>query len=296
MDSFNTALNCGTFLLPWNAIMLALGILVSVVVTEILVKKRGMYKDLALDACIVGIPCGIIGGRLFAALSGKIAFASIFDLTASGMNLPGALLFATIGILIYLSIKKLNIGEALDVMMPGALFGLAVGRWSDFFLCDGLGKIAGEGVPKFFPLVTFTSAYFADHETVAYAVFFLDVLMCLVLGIVSLILLKKKMSAGRAAGITSIIYLFAEFIMEWLRDGESRQIVFGEIRFNQLVLIGMLLAAVAAAVLSKKQKQTAEAAGEQPTVTEETEQPIEPEEPTEEPKQDEPEKETQPEA
>ena len=33
MDTFNVALNCGSFLLPWNAVMLSLGIIVAVIVT-----------------------------------------------------------------------------------------------------------------------------------------------------------------------------------------------------------------------------------------------------------------------
>ena len=260
MDTFNVALNCGSFLLPWNAVMLSFGIIVAVIVTEIIVKKRKLYKDLALDVCIVGIPCGIVGGRLFSALSGKVPFASIFDMMHTGMNLPGTLLFAAIGILIYIRLKKLACGATLDALMPGAFFGLAVGRWSDFFLCEGLGPVVEAGVPKFFPLVTFTNAYFADQKTVAYAVFFLDFLICLALGAVSLMLLKKKLAAGRTVLTTSILYLFAEFILEWLRDGSARQIVVGELRFNQLVLLGLLMLTVIAAIVSKNRIPASETA------------------------------------
>lgn len=280
MESFNVAIDCGSFLLPWNAVMLALGILVAVVVTEIVVKKRGLYKDLALDACIVGIPCGIVGGRIFSALSGKIAFASLFDLTKTGLNLPGALLLAGVGILLYVHFKKLNRGEAFDAIMPGAFFGLAVGRWSDFFLCDGLGPIAGESVPKFFPLVTFTNGYFVDHKTVAYAVFFLDFLICLALGVTALILLKRRMKPGKCARVTAILYLFAEFILEWLRAGDARQIVFGELRFNQIVLFGLLLIVVLLSLIRKKETPVAVETAEP---TEPTKPEVEPTKPEEEP-------------
>ncbi len=240
MESFNTALTIGKVALTWNAIFLALGVLTAVVVSQIIVKKRGLYKDLALDACIVAMPCGLIGGRLFSVLSGKISFSSFFAFSDSGLNLPGALMIACVGLFIYLRIKKLSAAEAVDALIPGAFFGLAVGRWSDFFLCEGLGPIAGAGVPKFFPLVTFTAAYFRDAQTVAYAVFFLDFLICLALGIAAL-LLHKKLGNGKAATLFGILYLFAEFVLEWLRDGSYRQIVFGEVRFNQIVLLGMLL-------------------------------------------------------
>lgn len=297
MDSFNTAFKVGNAGLTWNAIMLALGILVAVVVSEILVKKRGLYKDLALDACIVGIPAGLIGGRLFAAISGKIPFAHFFNLGVGGLNLPGALLFAGIGIAIYARIKKLSLSEVFDALIPGAFFGMAVGRWSDFFLCDGLGPVAGAGVPKFFPLVTFTNAYFRDGRTVAYAVFFLDFLICLALGVTALQLLKKK-NKGTAARVTILVYLFAEFILEWLRDGSTRQIVFGEVRFNQIVLLVMLLFFIGLTLYRAKRQgekaaeeavevenaESGEKAGE---AAEETE-PAEAPEPAEEPEETEP--------
>ena len=244
MNPLNIAFSIGSAALTWNAIMLALGIIVAVVVSEILVKKRGAYKDLALDACIVGIPAGLIGGRLFSALSGKIAFSAFFDLTQNGLNLPGALLFVGVGIVVWLRIKKIPIEEALDLLMPGAFFGLAVGRWSDFFLCDGLGAEVGANVPKFFPLATFTPQYFTDHATVAYAVFFLDFLICVALGITALLMKNNK--TGRTFRLTVILYLFAEFILEWLRVewpevGVTREIVFGEVRFNQIVWMALLL-------------------------------------------------------
>ena len=303
MDSFNTAFKVGNAGLTWNAIMLALGILVAVVVSEILVKKRGLYKDLALDACIVGIPAGLIGGRLFAAISGKIPFAHFFNLGVGGLNLPGALLLAGIGIAIYARIKKLSLSEVFDALTPGAFFGMAVGRWSDFFLCDGLGPVAGAGVPKFFPLVTFTNAYFRDGRTVAYAVFFLDFLICLALGVTALQLLKKK-NKGTAARVTILVYLFAEFILEWLRDGSTRQIVFGEVRFNQIVLLVMLLFFIGLTLFRAKRQgeKTAEKAveaenaesGEEAGEAAEEIEPAEAPEPAEQPEAPEPAEESEP--
>ena len=275
MDSFNVVFSVGGVALTWNAVMLALGILVAVVVSGIVVKKRGVYKDLALDACIVGIPLGLLGGRLFSAISGKIAFSAFFDLSQSGMNLPGALVLVGIGIAVYACIKKLSVPEVFDVLAPGAFLGLAVGRWSDFFLCEGLGPVVGEGVPKFFPLATFTQQYFLDGKTVAYAIFFLDFLVCAVLGVVAL--LSKKRTPGTVSRGVITGYLFAEFILEWLRDGSTRQILFGEVRFNQIVLLAMLLFFIGLSLYRAKHPAYAE---DEPT--ESPEAPIEaPDEPIE---------------
>ena len=263
METFNTALQCSTFVIPWNAVMLALGILTSVIVAEILVKKRRLYKDLALDCCIIAIPSGVVGARLFSAISGKIAWADLLKLSEIGLNLYGAVLFASIGGLIYCAIRKLDVGEVSDVFAPAVFFGLAVGRWSDFFLCDGLGPTA-KNVPEFFPLVTFTKLYFVDHSTVAYAVFFLDFLVCAALGITALLLLKKRIQTGKCARITFVLYILAAFAIEWLRDGSTRQIVFGEVRFNQIVLLGMLILLIAVSVIRAKKRaaKTVEPAAE----------------------------------
>ena len=283
MDTFNIAFSIGNTALTWNGILLALSILVAVVVSGIIVKKRGAYKDLALDACILGIPLGLLGARLFSARSGKIAFASFFDLTAGGLNLPGALLFVGVGVAVYAKIKKLSVPEVFDILTPGAFFGLAIGRWSDFFLCEGLGPVVGEGVPKFFPLVTFTQQYFSDHQTVAYAIFFLDFLVCAALGATALLLKKRK--AGTASRITIILYLFSAFILEWLRDGAQRQIVFGTVRFNQIVWIAMLLFFVVLSVLAAKPKAEPAPKDEKP---QQEEKPVEPEKIEEEPQAAEP--------
>lgn len=291
MERFNIAFSVGGVSLTWNAIILALSILVAVVVSQILVKKRGAYKDLALDACIVGIPAGLLGGRLFSAISGKIAFASFFRLAEAGLNLPGALLFAGIGIAVYARVKKLSLAEVFDLLAPGAFFGLAIGRWSDFFLCDGLGPVVGAGVPKFFPLATFTKAYFSDGHTVAYAVFFLDFLVCLALGIAAL-LLQKKLAKGRSARAAIIVYLFAEFTLEWLRDGSTRQIVFGDVRFNQLIWIALLLFFIGRSLALYRREAKPEAAEK----AEEPEQPEAPEEPEQPEASEEPEQPEEPEA
>ena len=282
MNPLNIAFLIGNTALTWNSIMLALGILVAVVVSGILVKKRGAYKDLALDACIIGIPAGLIGGRLFSALSGKIAFSAFFDLTQNGLNLPGALLFIGVGITIWLRIKKISVDEAFDILTPGAFFGLAVGRWSDFFLCDGLGAEVGANLPKFFPLATFTPQYFSEHSTVAYAVFFLDFLVCLALGVAALLMMDRK--NGRVYRLSIILYLFAEFILEWLRVewpevGFSREIVFGEVRFNQIIWIAMLLFFAGLSLYRAKHPVTANAVDADPKPDEE--EPAEAEQPDE---------------
>lgn len=255
MNPLNVAIDFGNVQLPWSAIMLVLGLLVGVVTSHILIRKKGLYRDLALDACILFIPSGLIGARLFALLSGKIELADFFRFSVLGLNLFGAVLFCLLAFWIYCRIKKFQFLQALDVLTPGIFFGFAVGRWSDFFLCEGLGNIVKAGIPKFFPLCTFTEAYFSDGKTVAYAIFFLDFLLCSALAVFAFVeVLKRETFRGEIFLWSSILFCSAELLLEFLRDGEFRQIVFGTIRFNQILwfLALILLLPVCFMVLRRK--------------------------------------------
>lgn len=250
MNKLNIALDLGNFRLPWSSVVLVLGLLVGVATSHILIKKKGMYKDLALDACILFIPCGLLGARLFSVLSGKIAFSDFLHFQVLGLNLCGSVVFCLIALWIYCLIKRFRILEVLDVLTPGIFFGFAVGRWSDFFLCDGLGYIVKGNMPKFFPLCTFTEAYFSDGQTVAYAIFFLDFLLCAGLAVSTLLEVRKKNELnGEVFLRTSILYCCAELLLEFLRNGETRQIVFGSIRFNQIFWFIALAILVAVSIL-----------------------------------------------
>ena len=116
-------------------------------------------------------------------------------------------------------------------------------------------------------------------------VWMLAAILLPLLGGAGLLLLKKKMAAGKSARITFVLYILAEFVIEWLRDGSARQIAFGEVRFNQIVLLGLLFLLVAvSAIRAKKNRVPAEPCAEQepaeaPVIETEQEPAAEPEQP-----------------
>lgn len=243
MESFNIAFSIGSISVPWHAIVLVAAVLAAVVLTGRMVKMRGLYRDLQLDLCILCIPLGLIGGRLFSALSGRIPWDGAVTAGVYGLNLYGAMLFCFVGIVVYCRIRKFRIAETLDVITPGVLLAIGIGRWQDFFLCDGVGYPVQSAALKFFPLATVTEAYFTDHVSVAYAIFFYEFLICVALAVFAVFLVRHAVGDGNAFALSMLLYGFAAFFLEIARDPAGRQIILGDLPFNGLMSFLVALAA-----------------------------------------------------
>ncbi len=107
--------------------------------------------DIVLNLSFVSLICGVAGARLFFVIHyWQVSFArqtnhflAIIDLREGGLEFLGGLLGAFGGIIIYLALKKESIRLYLDILAPGAMWGLAFGRIGCFLngccfggLCD----------------------------------------------------------------------------------------------------------------------------------------------------------------
>ena len=119
--NFDIAFSIGRFHIYWYAILLALGIAAALMITDRRAKGRAVPKDIALDLCILGLPFGILGARLFACLSGSVPFSRFLDLTKPGLSFFGGIVMAAAAILVYLKQKKVPLGEMLDYSLRAFL-------------------------------------------------------------------------------------------------------------------------------------------------------------------------------
>jgi len=97
--------------------------------------------DRVLDVSFLALVFGVGGARIFyvmhywktdfAMMPNK--FLAIVDIRQGGLEFLGGLLGAALAILIYLAIKKESVRLYLDVLAPGAMWGLAFGRLGCFF-------------------------------------------------------------------------------------------------------------------------------------------------------------------
>lgn len=116
--------------------------------------------DRILDISFIALLFGVGGARIFYVIHyWDTGFAyqanpllAIIDIRQGGLEFLGGLLGAILATLIYLKWKGLSNRMYLDILAPGAMWGLAFGRLGCFFngCCfGGLCALSGSDVPKY---------------------------------------------------------------------------------------------------------------------------------------------------
>ncbi|MBR0357037.1 MAG: prolipoprotein diacylglyceryl transferase [Clostridia bacterium] len=224
---FDVAFTIGKFTIYWYAILLALGIALAVLITDRRTKGRQLPKDIALDLCILGVPFGVLGARLFACVSRMVKWSDFFDLTRPGMSFFGGAILAALAMLVYLKLRKVDWGDMLDAAAPGTFTGVGVAVWGDFFNRSHYGPLVEKTSHKWFPLATF-----GDDLRIHYAAFFYEFLLCVILIVLYYALFRKllKRKADRFLLMT-LLYCLGRFGIDSIRQG---LIMVGPLAFEQI--------------------------------------------------------------
>lgn len=94
--------------------------------------KLGIHKDVAVDFAMTVLIWGVIGARLFYVFSNLNWFLEnpldIFMIYRGGLIYYGGLIFACLAAIIFLKIKKLNLGLVLDAVAVYVALGQFFGR------------------------------------------------------------------------------------------------------------------------------------------------------------------------
>lgn len=246
--NFDIAFTIGKFNIYWYAILLAAGIAAALIITDRRSKGRNVTKDIALDLCILGVPFGVLGARLFACISGAVAWSDFFDLTRSGLSFFGGLIAATLAILMYLSLRKVDLGEMLDIAAPGVFVGIGIDVWGDFFNRSHYGPLVEKAAHKWFPLATF-----GNDLKIHYAAFFYEFLLCVILVVAYYAILRSLIhtKANRFV-LMALIYCLGRYTIDSIRQDI---IMVGPIAFDQIIEIILIVILLLVLLLGKLRKQ-----------------------------------------
>ncbi len=126
----------GPFTLTWHGLFTALGIIGGVSLSVWLVKKDGIPPEVGQEIALVGVPCAIVGARMFYVFEhwdrfGDDPIKIVTGITEGGITLYGGLLGGVLGGLVYSLWHKWPIGITLDGAAPGMILGQAIGRIGD---------------------------------------------------------------------------------------------------------------------------------------------------------------------
>ena len=269
---FDIAFSIGRFHIYWYAILLAAGIAAAMMITDRRAKRRDVPKDISLDLCILGVPFGIVGARLFTCLAGQVAWVDFLDLTRSGLSFFGGVIFSALAILVYLKLRKVDLGEVLDMAAPGVFAGIGIAVWGDFFNRVHYGPLVEKASHKWFPLATF-----GDDLKIHYAAFFYEFLLCVLLIVVYYMLLRKMIQRkGDRFLLMALVYCLGRFGIDSIRQD---LVMVGPLAFDQLCEL-VLAVICLALLLLKRQPKKAEEGKEKQSATEKASKPIEQDDPS----------------
>ena len=116
----------------WYGVLMALGILVATLLASRESKRKKLPQDTILDLCLIVIPCGVVGARLYYVLFELERYLanpiSILYIWEGGLAIYGAVIGGLLGAVIYAKKKKLRFLKLADCIAPGLVLAQEIGR------------------------------------------------------------------------------------------------------------------------------------------------------------------------
>ncbi len=235
------AFSIGDLTVYWYGILMALGIIVAVILASVEVRRKKLPNDTAVDLCLVTIPLGIIGARLYYVFFNFSLYQanpiSILYIWEGGLAIYGAVLGGVLGISIYALAKKIRLLKLFDVCAPGLVLAQAIGRWGNFFNQEAYGPLVENPAHQWFPL----SVLIDSTGEIHYATFFYESMWCLITFLVLWFFLRKRVKHdGDIFLWYALLYSFERMLVEGLRT-DSLYIGATDIRVSQLLSAALFL-------------------------------------------------------
>lgn len=136
IDIDPTIAELGPLTLAWHGFFTAVGIVAGVWLAIRMARSRGLDPNVAQEIALVGVPCAIVGARLFYVVEHWGRFSDdplriVTGITEGGITLYGGLIGGVLGGLAYGLYRRLPILPFLDAAAPGMILGQAIGRVGD---------------------------------------------------------------------------------------------------------------------------------------------------------------------
>ncbi|MDO5099845.1 MAG: prolipoprotein diacylglyceryl transferase [Corynebacterium sp.] len=267
------------------ALCIIAGIIVALAVGRKRYAARGGQPDMVLDAAIIAVPAGIIGGRLYHVITDYDKYfcdscnpIDALKITNGGLGIMGAVLVGTLSVYAYFRYKKVPFAPFADALAPGVVLAQAIGRLGNWFNQELYGEettvpwaleiyyrvnSAGEYAPL-------TGRSTGEVIATVHPTFLYEMLWN-ILVFFFLINMDRiaKLGHGRVFALYVASYAAGRFVIENMRTDEAT-LVYG-IRINAIVTAVIFVLALVVFFLLKSGRETpAEVAGAAGTVTADT--------------------------
>lgn len=235
----------------WYGILITLGLVLAVLLCMKQKEKYGISEDNLLDGILWGIPCGIIGARVYYVLfyldrfrdsTGAIQWGEVIAIWDGGLAIYGTVI-AVVILVLCLSRRKGEKGfkffAMTDLVVIGLLVGQILGRWGNFMNREAFGSETT--VPWRMRLLTTAGKYIEVHPTFLYESLWNLIGLLLLLFVVS----RARRFDGENTWFYFLWYGTGRFFIEGLRTDSLYLFnweIFGQpIRVSQALSLFMVL-------------------------------------------------------
>ncbi len=192
----------------WYAVLICFGMILGSVIALRRCRRFGIDSDDYLDILLWALPLGIVGARAWYVIFEWENYHSFFDVIntrAGGLAIQGGLIASILTVVIACRIKKINALDFLDIAVPCAALGQAIGRWGNFFNQEA------HGTPTDLPWAIVIDGV-KVHPTFLY-----ESLWCFALFIFLMYLSGHRKFRGQTACMYVILYSLERILVEQLR-------------------------------------------------------------------------------
>jgi phosphatidylglycerol---prolipoprotein diacylglyceryl transferase len=233
-------LEIGSLAIRWYGLLIASAVLIGVTLSQYLARRRGINPDLLGDLAIwlvVGaIPCARAYYVLFEWQEYSQRPQDIIAIWKGGIAIHGAILGAVLATYLFSRFNQISFWQLLDLVVPSAILGQAIGRWGNFFNSEAFGNPTNLPwklyiAPQYRPIEYINYEYF--HPTFLYESLWN-------LGVFALLLWlffwglkhKNRLKVGTLTLVYAIAYSTGRFWIEWLR---TDSLMLGFLKIAQVV-------------------------------------------------------------
>lgn len=237
---YNELFHIGSFTVYGYGLMIAIGVIAAVTVTEIRLRRAGLEYEFVYSLTIWAVVGGFLGAKLLYILTIMPEVvkdpAKLIDLTG-GYVVYGGIIGGVLAGFIFSRVKKLGFWLYMDYVMPSIILAQAFGRIGCFLA----GCCYGAQTQSAFS-VTFTNSAYAPNGVALYPTQLVSSaydFLCFFL----LVWMKNKRIVKREGNVAAwyfLLYGIGRFIIEFFRGDERGSI--GMVSTSQFISIFIVAA------------------------------------------------------
>jgi len=216
----------GPLAIRWYGLLIALAVLLGLVISSRLARRRGFENGLISDLLPLLVLAAVVGARAYYVLfewrQYRLNWLEALQVWRGGIAIHGALIGGVLAVIGFCRWRRLSFWSLMDVLVPSVALGQAIGRWGNFFNSEAFGLPTDLPWKLWIPVASRPTAYLGNvwfHPTFLY-----ESLWDLGLFLILLVLVLRRRSNGdpwlpngAVTCVYALVYSLGRFWIEALR-------------------------------------------------------------------------------